>query len=93
VSTLLVLYEFHNKQNPIIRNISLILLNVKALKLQPKVEILNRQKLINKNEVKPISSQPKIKEKKLFPITKKIIEKMNQFISKTNSSPLSSYLK
>jgi hypothetical protein len=88
-----VLYLFHNKQNPIIKKISLILLKVKALKLQPRVEILNRQKLINKNEVKPINSHPIIKEKKLLPITKKIIEKINQFMSKINSSPRSSYLK
>jgi hypothetical protein len=72
---------------------SLTLLKVKALKLQPKVVILNLQKLISKKEVNPIISQPIIILKKLFEITKKIIEKINQFISKINSSPLSSYLK
>ena len=72
---------------------SLILLKVNALKLHPKVVILNRQKLINKNEVKPISSHPNKILKKLLEITRKIIEKINQFISKTNSSPRSSYLK
>lgn len=90
---MLVLYVFHNKQNPIIRKISLILLKVKALKLQPKVVILNLQKLINKNDVNPINSHPSKILKKLFEITKKIIEKINQFISKINSSPLSSNLK
>jgi hypothetical protein len=93
VSTLLVLYEFHNRQKPIIKNMSLILLKVNALKLQPRVDILNLQKLINKNEVRPINSQPRISEKKLLPMTKKIIEKINQLINRTNSSPLSSYLK
>jgi hypothetical protein len=87
------LYVFQSKQKPIIKKISLTLLKVKALKLQPKVVILKRQKLINKNEVKPINSHPTIKVKKLFPITKKIIEKINQFINKINSSPRSSYLK
>jgi hypothetical protein len=72
---------------------SLTLLKVKALKLQPKVVTLNLQKLISKKEVNPIISQPTIILKKLFEITKKIIEKINQFISKINSSPLSSYLK
>jgi hypothetical protein len=84
---------FHNKQNPIIKKISLTLLKVKALKLQPSVVILNRQKLISKNDVNPIISQPTIIVKKLFPITKKIIEKINQFINKINSSLRSSCLK
>lgn len=64
-----------------------------ALKLQPNVVILNLQKLINKKEVKPINSQPSKILKKLLDITKKIIENINQFINKTNSSPRSSYLK
>ena len=93
LSTLLVLYVFHNKQNPIIKKISLTLLKVNALKLHPKVVILNLQKLINKKEVNPINSQPSRILKKLFEITKKIIENINQLISKINSSPLSSYLK
>ena len=59
-----------------------------ALKLQLKVVDLNFQKLISKKEVKPINSQPIIIVKKLFPITKNIIDKINQFINKTNSSPL-----
>lgn len=93
VSTLLVLYKFHNKQKPIIKKISLILLKVKALKLQDSVVILNFQKFINKNDVNPISSQPIIIVNKLLLITKKTIEKINQLISKTNSSPRSSNLK
>jgi hypothetical protein len=93
VSIFPVLYLFHNKQKPIIKKISLNLLNVKALKLQPKVVILNLQKLMSKNEVKPISSQPIISVKKLLLITKKIMENINQLINKINSSPLSSYLK
>jgi hypothetical protein len=93
VSTLLVLYKFHSKQKPIIKKISLILLNVNALKLQANVVILKRQKFINKNDVKPISSQPIIIVNKLLLITKKTIENINQFISKINSSPRSSNLK
>jgi hypothetical protein len=93
VSMLLILYKFHIKQKEIIKNMSLILLNVNALKLQLSVVTLNFQKLINKNDVKPINSQPIIIVKKLFPITKKIIDNINQFMSKINSSALSSYLK
>jgi hypothetical protein len=93
VSTLLVLYKFQSKQKPIIKKISLILLNVKALKLQDRVVILNLQKLINKKEVNPINSQPIIIVNRLLLITKKIIENINQFIKRTNSSPRSSNLK
>lgn len=93
LSILLTLYIFHNIARPIIKKISLILLKAKALKLQTKVVDLNFQKLISKNEVKPINSHPKIKLKKLLLITKKIIEKINQFIKSMNSSERSSYLK
>jgi len=93
VSMLLILYIFHNIAKPVIKKISLILLKVKALKLQAKVVVLNFQKLINKKDVSPINSHPKIKLKKLLLITKNIIEKINQLISKINSSNLSSYLK
>ncbi|MBP6456351.1 MAG: hypothetical protein KA275_06435 [Chitinophagaceae bacterium] len=88
-----VLYTFQSKQNATIKNISLILLNVNALKLQPSVVILKRQKLINKKEVNPINSHPSKIEKKLLLNTKNIIENSNQFIRSTNSSPLSSNLK
>lgn len=93
VSILFTLYTFHSTQKDIIKNKSLNLLKLNALKLQPKVVILYFQKFINKNDVKPISSHPKISVKKLFPLTNNIIESINQFINKINSSPLSSYLK
>lgn len=92
-SIVFILYIFHRLQKEIMSNKSLTLLKLKALKLQLKVVILNFQKLINKKEVNPISSQPKIMVKKLLPLIKKIIDKINQFISKTNSSFRSSYLK
>lgn len=92
-STFVVLYVFQSKQKDNIKQISLTLLKVKALKLQASVVILNRQKLINKNDVKPINSHPIIIVKKLLLITKKIIEKINQFIKRINSSGLSWYLK
>ena len=50
-------------------------------------------KFISKKDVKPINSHPKIKLKKLLLITKKIMENINQFINKINSSNRSSYLK
>jgi hypothetical protein len=87
------LYVFHNKQKEIIKKRSLNLLNEKALKLQAKVVILNFQKFISKKEVRPINSQPKISVKKLLPLTKIIIESINQFIRSINSSSLSSNLK
>jgi hypothetical protein len=93
LSILLTLYTLHKIQNEIIKNTSLILLNAKALKLQLKVVILNFQKFINKNDVRPINSHPNINVKKLFPITKKIIENINQFINSIKSSARSSYLK
>lgn len=88
-----VLKAPQSRQNAIIKNISLTLLNVNALKLQPKVVVLNLQKLISKNDVKPISSHPNSIEKKLLLNTKNIIENSNQLISNINSSPLSSNLK
>ena len=90
---MLVWNKFQILQKDIIKRRSLNLLNENALKLQPKVIALNFQKLINKNEVKPINSQPKINVKKLLPQTSMIIERINQLISKINSSSLSSYLK
>ena len=93
VSIVLILYISHNKQKDNIKNKSLNLLNEKALKLQLKVVDLNFQKFINKNDVNPINSQPKISVKKLLPLTKKIIEKINQFINNINSSSRSSNLK
>lgn len=84
---------FHKEQKEIIKNKSLTLLNVNALKLQPRVVILYFQKLISKKDVKPINSQPSINVKKLLPLTNIIIESINQFINKINSSSLSSLLK
>ena len=81
------------EQKEIIKNKSLTLLNVNALKLQPRVVILYFQKLISKKDVKPINSQPSINVKKLLPLTNIIIESINQFINKINSSSLSSLLK
>jgi hypothetical protein len=63
------------------------------LKLQANVVTLNFQKFINKNDVRPMSSQPIINVKKLLLIIKNIIENINQFIKRINSSALSSYLK
>lgn len=72
---------------------SLNLLKTKALKADFKVEIRVDQKLIKKNEVKPINSQPKNKTKKLPLVTKQIILITKQFINKINLSTLGSYLK
>ena len=65
-------------------------MNFKIL-IYKKVEILNFQKFINKNDVRPINSHPNINVKKLFQITKKIIENINQFINSIKSSARSSY--
>ena len=48
---------------------SLILLNINALKAAFNVDIFVDQKLIKKNDVKPISSQPRNKTNKLPPTT------------------------
>lgn len=57
------------------------------------VLILTIQKLINKNDVIPISSQPKNKQTKLAEDTKNIILIINKFKNITNLSTLGSYLK
>lgn len=93
MSILLTLYMLLSIQKDNIKNKSLNLLKVNALKLQLKVVNLNFQKFINKKEVKPINSHPKISVKKLLPLTNIIIESVNQFINNINSSHLSSYLK
>ena len=93
MSILLIWNKFHKVQNDINKSKSLNLLKVNALKLQPKVIALNFQKFINKKDVNPINSHPKINVKKLFPQTRIIIDNINQLISKINSSSLSSYLK
>jgi hypothetical protein len=72
---------------------SLNLLKTKALKAAFNVDIRVDQKLIKKNEVKPINSQPKNKTKKFPLVTKHIILITKQLINKTNLSTLGSYLK
>jgi hypothetical protein len=72
---------------------SLNLLKTNALKADFNVDILVDQKLIKKNEVNPINSQPKNKTKKLPLVTKQIILITKQFINKINLSTLGSYLK
>jgi hypothetical protein len=75
------------------RETSLNLLKTNALKADLTVDILVDQKLIKKKDVKPISSQPKNKTKKLPLITKQIILITNEFINKINLSTFGSYLK
>ncbi len=65
---------------------SLTLLKIKALKAALRVLILVDQKLIRKNDVKPISSQPKNKTNRLPPNTKIHILIMNKLINKNNRS-------
>jgi len=72
---------------------SLNLLKTKALNADFKVDILVDQKLIKKNEVKPINSQPKNKTNKLPLVTKHIILITKQFIKSINLSTFGSYLK
>lgn len=69
---------------------SLNLLKTKALNADFNVDILVDQKLIKKKDVKPISSQPKNKTKKLPHVTKQIILMTKQFINKINLSTLGS---
>jgi hypothetical protein len=72
---------------------SLNLLKTKALNADFNVDILVDQKLIKKNEVNPINSQPKNNTKKLPLVTKQIILITKQFINKINLSTFGSYLK
>jgi hypothetical protein len=92
----IILESFIQKKTNIIainKETSLNLLNVKALNADFKVEILVDQKLIKKNEVNPINSQPKNKTKKLPLVTKQIILITKQFINNINLSTFGSYLK
>ena len=75
------------------RKMSLILLNVNAFIADFKVFLRNVQKFINKNDVKPISSQPKKSNRALSDITNKDILKMNQFNKSINLSACGSFLK
>ena len=63
---------------------------MKALKADFKVEIRVDQKLIKKNEVKPINSQPKNNTKKFPLLTKQTILITKQFINNINLSTLGS---
>jgi hypothetical protein len=72
---------------------SLILLNVNAFIADFNVFRRNVQKLINKKDVKPISSQPKNITIELSAITSKDILKINQFINNINRSVCGSFLK
>jgi hypothetical protein len=69
------------------------LLKKKALKLDLTVPRLVLQKLIKKNDDRPIDSQPKNKVNKLLANTNITILKINQFINKVNVSSLASYFK
>ena len=73
---LLVIKKLLLFTNKYIKNIyndeSLNLLKKKAFNADFKVPERNDQKFIKKNEVSPINSQPKIKEKK-FPATSNVI--------------------
>jgi hypothetical protein len=72
---------------------SLNLLNEKALNADFKTDIFVDQKLIRKNEVKPINSQPKNKTKQLPLKTKQIILIIKLFNNKIKRSKFGSYLK
>ena len=72
---------------------SLNLLKLKALNAAFKVPTLATQKLIKKNDVIPISSQPKNKVIKLPAVTKSTILMTNKFKKTSNRSTKGSYLK
>lgn len=75
------------------KNKSLVLLNEYALKAAFKVPTREDQKLIKKNEVSPISSQPRNNVIKLPDETKKTILMINKFRNNINLSTKGSYLK
>ncbi len=72
---------------------SLNLLNEYALKADFRVATLVDQKLINKNDVNPINSQPKNNTKKLPLLTNNNILITNKFINKINLSTFESVRK
>ena len=76
-----------------IRQKSLNLLNEKALNADLNVGLLLVQKLIKRNDVSPINSQPTIKSIILSEITKSIILNENQASNKINLSVFGSFLK
>lgn len=75
------------------RNKSLALLKEYALNAAFKVPILADQKLIKKNDVKPISSQPKNSTIKLPAETRKAMLIINAFKNKISLSTRGSYRK
>jgi hypothetical protein len=75
-------FTFKLNKNAKIKAQSLILLNVNALNALFKVVILFVQKLINKNEVTPINSQPKINVTQLPAHNNKIMDKTKHFKKK-----------
>lgn len=75
-------FIFNINKNPIIKQTSLNLLKVKALKALFKVVILFTQKLINKKEEIPIISHPKINVIQLPAHTSVIIDNTNNFNKK-----------
>ncbi len=85
-----MLYKTIQKNN---KPTSLNLLKVKALKAAFKVATLVVQKFINKNEVKPINSQPKNIEITFPELTSIIILKTNIFRNISRRSTCGSSLK
>ena len=75
------------------KNKSLNLLKEKALKAAFKVPTLVDQKLIKKNDVKPINSQPKNNTIRLPEDTNKIILIIKEFKNSKSLSTKGSYLK
>ena len=75
------------------KNRSLNLLKTNALKLAFIVPLRKDQKFIRKNEVNPISSQPKYSNNALSEMTNNDILIINQFNKITNLSAWGSFLK
>lgn len=93
-TAMLVSFRRENKSSILISiETSLTLLNVKALNAALSADILVLQKLIRKNDVNPMSSQPRYITIR-FPLeTNKTILITNKFIKSINLSTLGSYLK
>jgi hypothetical protein len=68
-------------------------LKEKALKADLRVEDRSPQKLIKKNEVRPISSQPKKKTTRFPEFTRTIILAMKAFMREMSRLTWGSYLK
>ena len=83
----------YNNTIPINKKKSLILLKENALKAAFSVPIRDTQKLINKNDVKPINSQPKNSIIKLLADTNINILIINDAKNSKKRSTRGSYLK